>query len=140
MTDFYLIAHRCRGEATFDVAERVVCPECNGETYKAPSYGDDSVSLEVGCEECAHEGFWWILSTCGYRAHPWWSVSLDRTESGLLYVEGNCITHKLPEMPPTTLDCFPINSPSHKSPPNRSNDLLAKLNLIPKGPPLRRIR
>lgn len=139
MVDLYLIAHRCRGEATFDVAERIRCGICGGvgghnvldfETGESTDYeGSD-------CVECDGVGFWWILSTCGYRAHPWWSCLIEELD----FLNGKHPDEYLGVMPTDSLDCFPINSPSHKSLPDRSNDLLAKLNLIPKGAPLRRLR
>lgn len=140
MTELYLIAHRCRGEATFDVAERMPCPKCAG--YPFGGYPEDLDG--PGCIECDNEGFWWILSTCGYRAYPFWYDLLNdifndsaapKSEEGIKGVMQDILF----DCPTTALDCFPINSPSHKSLPDRSNDLLAKLGLTPKLPPLRRL-
>lgn len=127
MSELFLIAHRCRGEPTFDVAERMICPSCDvGESKVKDDY----------CEECNDEGYWWILSTSGYRAHPWEYHLL----STIQFYGNNSMQRMLNDMPLNALDCFPINSPSHKPSSDRSNDLLARLNLIPKGPSLRRLR
>ena len=69
MTEPYLIAHKVRGEAAFDIAERLQCPLCSGEAYH-PETSDP-------CDECSGEGYWWIIPTSGHRARPWWSARLD---------------------------------------------------------------
>lgn len=60
MSELFLIAHRVRGEATFDIAQRMTCPECD----------------DVGCVECDTLGYWWIIGTSGHRAYPWQFTSL----------------------------------------------------------------
>lgn len=52
----YLIAHKVRGEAAFDVAIKMQV-----EGYDEP---------------------WWIIPTSGHRAYPYWSVTLDEFRSG----------------------------------------------------------
>ncbi len=54
MNELFLIAHKVRGAATFDVAEKMECPLC-----------------EAGCVECDGMRFWWIVGTSGHRAYPW---------------------------------------------------------------------
>ena len=48
MTEVYLIAHKVRGEAAYDVAS----------------------PLEVGQE------IWWIIPTSGHRAYPYWKMPI----------------------------------------------------------------
>jgi hypothetical protein len=60
MSELYLICHKVRGEPAFDIAERMICPECD----------------LTGCSECDHLGYWWIIPTSGHRAYPWWSEVL----------------------------------------------------------------
>jgi len=62
MTDFYLIAHKVRGEPAFDIAERMVCPICSGE----------------GCAECDDAGYWWIIPTSGHRAYAYWWLDMNQ--------------------------------------------------------------
>lgn len=64
--ELFLIAHKVRGEATFDVATRMSCPIC-----------EDFEGTNHGCPECDNEGFWWIIPTSGHRAYPYWSKPLD---------------------------------------------------------------
>jgi len=47
----FLIAHKVRGLAAFDVAVQMIVPG-----YEEP---------------------WWIISTSGHRAYPYWYVELD---------------------------------------------------------------
>lgn len=63
MTSPYLIAHVVRGLPAFDIAEQVVCPECLG----------------LECEECGN-GFWWIISTSGHRAYPYWCCAVEELD------------------------------------------------------------
>lgn len=104
MTDLYLILHKVRGEATFDVAHR----------------------LMIGDEEG------WVLTTCGYRAHPWWSVPLVDIADGVIDVE-------CPPMPPDALDCFHCNRPHEAPPATSGRDLLKALGLLPVPEKVRRI-
>lgn len=106
--DLYLIAHKVRGEPAFDIAERMVCPECQGH--------------ECGCIECDHEGFWWIVSTSGHRAYPFYSTEMSN------FLSGNVLT--IPEMP----EGLPDHYPTKQSKPEKSSgkSLLAQLGLLPK--------
>lgn len=99
MPDLYLIAHKVRGEAAFDVAEQLECPHCKGDGLLMD--GDE----ESRCAECEGLGFWWILSTSGYRAHPWSWVELSQ----LLEWAGLDINRQL-EMPSDALDCFHLSA------------------------------
>jgi hypothetical protein len=56
MSDPYLIAHKVRGLAAFDIAIQMICPLC-------PNKGH-------GCHECDGLGYWWIVPTSGHRAYP----------------------------------------------------------------------
>lgn len=132
MTELFLIAHKCRGEPTFDIAERLRCPEC-----EAHAQAFDDGSFTWGCDECAGEGYWWILSTCGYRAYPWWSCELLNLmdEGNGTYIKDISI-----QLPPDARDCFAINDRGHKPiPDSRPADLLTKLGLVPKHAPIRRL-
>src|SRR6266851_444962 len=112
MSEPYLIAHKVRGEPAFDIAERMVCPECGGEGKDIsesialalgmePTTENGEIPLSrrqaamqqrynrdlnqkrndrkwdgLGCPECDHLGYWWIISTSGHRAYPWWNARL----------------------------------------------------------------
>lgn len=65
MTESFLIAHRVRGEPAFDIAHQMECPHCMGK------------DLDIyACIECDQLGYWWIVSTSGHRAYPWYAVEL----------------------------------------------------------------
>lgn len=59
----FLILHKVRGEPAFDVAEKMECPICRdrGEPCEADN-----------CED----GHWWIISTSGHRAYPYWTCPI----------------------------------------------------------------
>ena len=59
----YLIAHKVRGLPAFDIAVKMICPQCDGNAV---------------CNECDDQGFWWIIPTSGHRAYPWWSSELTQ--------------------------------------------------------------
>src|SRR5258708_9323898 len=63
MSELYLIAHKVRGELAFDIAERMVCAECQGNS----STGRDPYV----CFECDDLGYWWVIPTSGHRAYPY---------------------------------------------------------------------
>jgi|SRR5882724_6969356 len=67
MSELFLIAHSVRGEAAFDVATKMECPECQGESVR--HYTPD-------CAECDSLGYWWIIPTSGHRAFPYWTEEL----------------------------------------------------------------
>lgn len=125
----YLIAHKVRGAAAFDVAEQMRCPICGGvgshanpdfETGEMPDYEGAS------CTECDGTGYWWIVSTSGHRAYPYWECRLDDV---LVECAGEyeSITFGVPEMPAEGPDHYPIN----KAPEERVNPqaLLTRLGL-----------
>ncbi len=60
-SELFLIAHKVRGEAAFDIAIKMSCPECSA----------------MGCLECDDTGSWWIIPTSGHRAYPWNSWALE---------------------------------------------------------------
>lgn len=78
MSELYLIAHKVSGEPAFDVAERMTCPECDGDRYLSNGIiditGDDGM---VPCAECDGLGYWWIIPTSGHRAYPYCTIPLQ---------------------------------------------------------------
>ncbi len=90
MNNLFLIAHKVRGEPAFDIAERMVCPECDS----------------AGCPECG-DGFWWIISTSGHRAHPWVAHPFNDLEGDLGQGYFEAISH---EMPPDLPDHYPTSA------------------------------
>jgi hypothetical protein len=74
----YLIAHKVRGKLAFDVAEKMVCHVCQGEVISSISVGEiGNILTPKPCSFCDSTGHWWILSTVGHRAYPFWSRNLD---------------------------------------------------------------
>lgn len=126
----YLIAHKVRGEPAFDIAERMRCPKCNGT-------GNDD------CIECDDFGYWWILLTCGYRAYPYWSISLDclmhDTKETFEQIDPARTLDEVPEMPDDLPDLFACNDHNHKIiDDGAGKSLLARLGLLRKVEPLKR--
>lgn len=133
MSELFLIAHLCRGEPTFDIAERQPCAICNG--------GGNHPASDVieACVECDGTGHWWILSTPGYRAYPWWWVALnDVPDLELLF------QHAAPFDPRTKPDgdwpdIFACNDrPSTTIAPTGARALLARLGLTAPSAPIKR--
>lgn len=124
MADLFLILHKVRGEATFDVASRLHCPICEGAA------GD--------CNEC-DEGYWWILPTCGYRANPCRSWPLDDLTD--ISDVNNYGFHNRPtsieSVPADLPDLFPCNRA--EPPATSGRDLLRSLGLVKALEPMRRI-
>lgn len=139
MSEPFLILHKVRGEPAFDIATQMECPICQGQTYKAPSYGDDSESLEQGCDECNHDGFWWIIPTSGHRAYP---VLLIKLED--LYYDSMRSPHIIDPLPLEQLfaECsihdLPDHYPSKSSPPPTSLSTIMSTILSTITPKLRR--
>lgn len=110
MSELFLIAHKVSGEAAFDVAIQIDCPEC----YERDA---DDVPYVMGCDECDQTGFWWIIPTSGHRAYPWWNINLgalmhDTAESFPL-IEPERTLDIVPVMPPNLPDHYPtIASPT----------------------------
>lgn len=102
----YLIAHRVRGQPAFDIAER--CEFEDGSEY-------------------------WIVSTSGHRAYPYWSIEVDDLIGDVdqMPYGGASFMHisaMVPDMPPSLQDHYPAN----KSPadPLAGLTLLQKLGLV----------
>lgn len=94
MTDeLYLIAHKVRGSAAFDIAIQM---EMDGEV-------------------------WWIIPTSGHRAYPYWHVRLDMDDDfpNKIYMSSNKgpgdIRLEYPNMPEDWPDHYPQTS-TPKSP------------------------
>lgn len=103
----YLIAHKVRGEAAFDVAIQQPCSVC-------------LANQEEDCEECGTDGYWWISNTYGHRCYPyWWSA-----------FEGLVIN--APPMPTDAREHFPIKAEPQaaKSARDRTPSLAHTLGLI----------
>ncbi len=111
--DLFLIAHKVRGEPAFDIAERMVCPNCS----------DKDLDL-YACPECDGEGFWWIVSTSGHRAYPYWS-------EGLYEFSFNEGLPDISSIPPSLPDHYPTRQ-APKDNPSSGKSLLAALGLLPK--------
>lgn len=120
MSNSFLIAHKVRGQPAFDIAEQMDCPECS-------SVGQRQVFL--ACDECDSLGYWWILSTCGYRAHPYWFTELAWA------IGGTNTMDFLSQCPTPWPDLFAINDRPIKHEPL---DLLAKLKLTKAQAPIKR--
>ncbi len=95
MTQPYLIAHKVRGEAAFDVAIQMACPEC---------LRTGKVLDGVACVECDGLGYWWIVPTSGHRAYPW--NSIDLTLLGLINAGGMSINEAFGPMPSALPDHY----------------------------------
>lgn len=138
MTDTpFLIAHKVRGEPAFDIAIKQRCAICSGVGgHNVPDFETGLVSDYEGsaCNECDGEGFWWICSTSGHRAYPWWSIPLDYLNSGL---DDGCAIDKVPEMPPGIPDHYTINA-SPKAQASTGRSLLAALGLGRSASPIKR--
>lgn len=109
----YLIAHKCRGEPAFDIAEQMPCPECNAH----------------GCFECDNLGYWWMMH--GARAYPYWSFSLDDIADKFDPFVGFAV----PPMPEGHPDHFHAND--RKAQP-KGPSLLDRLGLRKHVEPIRR--
>lgn len=69
MTEPFLIAHKVRGEPAFDIAHRMTCPECETKWR-------EGLDGTLQCVECDQLGYWWIVSTSGHRAYPFFAEEL----------------------------------------------------------------
>lgn len=124
MSELYLIAHKVRGKPAFDVAEQMECPHCLEQG-------------EQGCPECDGLGFWWIVSTSGHRAFPWWWLELKWDGTALELEHGG-------EEPAWWLiTSMPESLPDHyitKAAPARPSSIEALLasKRKPSGPPIAR--
>lgn len=116
MTELYLIAHKCRGEPAFDVAQRIGCAECL-----------DLAGTNYGCNECDQLGYWWIVPTSGHRAYPYWEIDFDGLASGFIWEDVG--------PPPDGLQDHYVTQAA----PTRSLTDLLNLRPKPVAPILRRI-
>ena len=66
-SELYLIAHKVRGEAAFDVATKMGCPHCTGR----------DLNDAHACFDCEGLGYWWIIPTSGHRAFPYATIPLQ---------------------------------------------------------------
>lgn len=102
MTEPFLIAHKVRGEPAFDIAHQMQCPECHGKPTPTTTLND------YVCTECDQLGFWWIVSTSGHRAYPYWSQALDGL--GRYSDIGFWPDLVVDEMPPDLPDHYPTRA------------------------------
>lgn len=119
-SELYLVAHKVRGEPAFDIAERQPCSECRTYEYI------ESIAVaksNSGCPECDQRGFWWIVSTSGHRAYPYWSEDIN----ALMYAAGYIVDKSMPTDLP---DHYPSRTPPQTKFSGKS--LLSQLGLIPK--------
>jgi hypothetical protein len=72
MTDLFLVAHKVRGEAAFDVAQQMECPHCVDGQVVATNKDE-----LIACHECDGLGYWWIIPTSGHRAYPYWDFPIN---------------------------------------------------------------
>jgi hypothetical protein len=91
MSDLYLIAHKVRGEAAFDIAQRL--PELDKDGEEA-----------------------WIIPTSGHRAFPFWTFELRK----IMYLDEvvwntevtmDAVLRKL--CPPNWPDHYSVNDRAH---------------------------
>jgi hypothetical protein len=118
----YLIAHKVRGEAAFDIAIRIECPMCN------PNWSE----RVHGCHECDSLGYWWIIPTSGHRAYPYWNAKLeDIDDTYELDLRGVDTTYcdGPPPMPDHCVDHYPDHGTAPKV------DLATALGIRPKTQP-----
>jgi hypothetical protein len=116
MSDLYLIAHKVRGEAAFDVAIQMECPICL-EAYE--------VTGDMGCDECDQLGYWWIIPTSGHRAYPYATILLQQL--GVIGW-GEVKPYNAGIMPKGLPDHYPDHGTAPKI------DLIAALGLKPRPP------
>ncbi len=124
MSELFLIAHKVRGEAAFDVAHRMDCPHC--------VTGIDQVIW--GCFDCEELGYWWIIPTSGHRAFPfhywpWDELACDSR------INPSVFDPKPIEAPP-----LPVDWPDHfKSLPAPKPDITSLFKAQPKPHIARRL-
>lgn len=118
-SDLYLVAHKVHDAPAFDIACKIVCPECI--TWPNSS---------SGCFECDQLGFWWIIPTSGHRAYPWHTWALTDLEGDVGQGYWTAILHEMP-------DSWPDHYPTRTEPSAPS--LLSRLNLkLTPQPPIAR--
>lgn len=130
MADLFLLAVKSRGEATFEIGERMRCPNCSGVGgHNVHDFETGVVSDYEGsdCAECDGMGYWW-MTTHGYRAHPWGTTPM------LCHYDGS-VSFAFPPglpgtMPSDAIDLFPAKQ--SKSIVSSGKSLLQSLGLLPK--------
>lgn len=125
----FLILHKVRGVPAFDIAEKLICPECN--------LGDGMVKEEY-CEGCNDEGFWWIIPTSGHRAHPlrYWALNdiFNHIESSDGRIDELSMIDELHRTDLQMLMALPDHYPTRSSPSTPSLDLISALGIKPSVP------
>lgn len=117
----FLIAHKVRGEAAFDIAIKQPCAICQ-----------DIEDPAQGCDECDGLGHWWICSTSGHRAYPWWHMSLE----DMMASDGPGIYPELEDMPEGLPDHYKVNAGPKAKSTSIGRSILASLGLA--KPPIKR--
>lgn len=138
MSDLFLVAHKAHGVASFDVAERLACPECSRQVPDLiyPEVKYTAIKAD-GCDECDGLGYWWIGATSGWRMYPWWSISLqDIDDTTMLDFESHDILNSPGPMPPHSRNLF--NPLSRSAEPAKPSGLLASLGLMKPVEPIKR--
>lgn len=109
MSDLFLIAHKVRGEAAFDVACMLDVLDEDGDPI-------------------------WIIPTSGHRARPYWLTELKGLcEQPMYDVIASSILFDVPPMPADLLDHYHLSAPAQA---NRTS-LIDRLNLNrPTAPPI----
>lgn len=126
----FLIAHKVRGEAAFDIAIQQECVICVG-------HGG-------GCDECDGLGHWWICSTSGHRAYPYWHHVLqyeEREAGNFIYFDDDPAViswWQVPDMPDNCPDHYRVNASPRAKVAEAGRSLLAKLGLAKPTQPIRR--
>lgn len=124
MSDPYLILHKVRGEPAFDVAIQMECPICK----------DRWEHEDWECGECNDEKCWWIISTSGHRAYPYWHEQLNKAvDFEMCRINGN----ELKTLPNDWPDHYAINNSPIKHEPRTT--LLDQLGLSKASKIVRRI-
>ncbi len=110
----FLIAHKVRGAAAFDIALRC-------DSMGTP---DDP-------------GPWWVIPTSGHRAFPYWTRAIYMDDRELWINEDMVATvvFKLPDMPEDWPDHYSCND---RPTATAVSDILDILGLKPKVPMIRR--
>jgi hypothetical protein len=88
MSDLYLIAHKVRGEAAFDIAQRL--PELDKDGEEA-----------------------WIIPTSGHRAYPYWWIAINEVPDLELLFQSAAPFDPRIQCPPDWPDHYSVNDRAH---------------------------
>jgi hypothetical protein len=99
-SEFWLIAHKVRGEPAFDIAVRIKCPIC--EPIRQGLDPDERGTIH--CDECDEGQHWWIVSTSGHRAYPYWITELSNF--GYVFKSDGSVPDLIAPMPPDLPDHY----------------------------------